>query len=75
MSKSKKTTKVKNSYYVAGPLALIAFIIFDAVGGLNYPGYNWFTNPVGDLKSINSYDFILSIILCAIYVVLTIFAV
>lgn len=73
-AKSKKVN-LKNWYFFAGPLALITFILLDVVGGTNYPGYDWFSQPIGDLKSINSYDFVLSIVLCSIYVILTVFTV
>ena len=41
MKKEKKKMEIKNSYFLAGPLALVAFFLVDVIGGFNFPGYDW----------------------------------
>lgn len=74
MAKKKNNFEVKNWFYLSGPLALVAFFLMDIIGGYNYPGYNWVSQVVGDLLALNSYSFVISIIFCAIYVVLSVVA-
>ena len=41
MAKNKKQFVIKDWYYLAGPMALVAFLLMDVIGGFNYPGYDW----------------------------------
>lgn len=40
MVKKKKQFEIKDWYYLAGPMALVAFFLMDVIGGFNYPGYD-----------------------------------
>lgn len=71
-----KNTKfqIKNKYYLSGPLALVAFFLFDVIGGFNTPGYLWTKNCVADLTALNSYSLPISLAFSIIYALLTLFA-
>ena len=39
MEEKKNKKGIKNYYFLAAPLALVAFALMDVVGGINFPGY------------------------------------
>lgn len=61
-----KVKGIKNWYYLAGGLCLAAVVCLDVIGGLNYPGYDWFHQGFTDLLAQDSYD----VILCTVFVVI-----
>ena len=69
-----KAKNIKNWYYLAGPIALVAFICLDFVAGLNYPGYDWANQSFLDLLAQDSYDVILATVFVAITLCLVIAA-
>lgn len=74
MANNKKKFQINNKYYLCGPLALVAFLLFDVIGGFNTPGYIWSSMCTADLTALNSYSLVLSLIFSIIYAVLTVFA-
>ena len=75
MAKKNTENKIKNYFYLAGPLALVAFALLDYIGGTNFPGFDWSKNIIQDLNALNSHCFIMSMVLLGIACVLTLVAV
>ena len=74
MAKKKTKFEIKDWYYLAGPLSLVAFFLMDVIGGFNYPGYDWSGQVIQDLLSLNSRSFPFALVFCIIYFLLTVFA-
>lgn len=67
-----KNFEIQNYFYLTGPLALVALFLTDVIGGINYPGYSWISQVIGDLNALNSYSVIVSMVFAIIYALLTI---
>lgn len=73
--KNKNKFVLNNNHYLCGPLALVAFILVDIIGGFNFPGYIWSGQVIGDLNAVNAYSFIFAMIFAVIFLILTVFSV
>ena len=73
MAKNKKQFVIKDWYYLAGPMALVAFFLMDVIGGFNFPGYDWSGQVIEDLLALDAYSFPFALVFCVIYFLLRCF--
>ena len=66
--------KIKHWYYLIGPLALVSLVLFDVLGGLNFPDYNWFTDAPKKILAGDSNSFVIGLIFILLYLILALFS-
>lgn len=65
-----RTKKIKKNYlkgkqlinwlYLSGVISIIFYILHDIIGTINYPGYQWKSQPISDLTAIDAPSFSIS---------------
>ena len=66
-----KNKKLINWLCLSGIISIIFYLLHDIVGAMNYPGYNWMSQAVSDLTSIDAPSFVVASGFTTVYKVLT----
>ena len=74
MKKTMKKFNIDNKFYLFAPITLVAFILFDVIGGFNTPGYTWTSKVIADLTALDSYSFVLSLVFSIIFALIAVVA-
>lgn len=65
-----KNKKLINWLCLSGIISIIFYLLHDIIGTMNYPGYNWMSQAVSDLTSIDAPSFVVASGFVTVYKIL-----
>ena len=65
-----KNKKLINWLCLSGALSVIFYLLHDAIGAMNYSGYNWMSRAVSDLTATSSPSFVIATGYLTVYKIL-----
>ena len=65
-----KNKKLINWLCLSGVISIIFYLLHDIIGTMNYPGYNWMSQAVSDLTSIDAPSFVVASGFVTVYKIL-----